>query len=330
MSLSILSRFFGGTAIRGGLRTKLLLSLMSGVFMLVNGVAIRGAEEPTAAEVEAEATYMLRYQFDPEEVVRWKVVHRGSTETKIQGNTQTSESRSESIKAWHVKEVDTAGVITLVHQVDRVDMWQKISDRPEVRYNSKLDTVAPREYEQVAKTIGVPLTTVKFQPDGQILERDSKHAATNLGLGEIVMLLPPKPVKLGGTWYEPAEVRLRLSDGSTQKVKIHKHYTLESVAAGVATIGVTTQVLTPVNDPRLEAQLVQQLVKGTIQFDLERGRILRQQMNWDETIVSFNGADSMMKYRARFTEELLGPDAEVSTTLPTVRAQRTDKPALRR
>ena len=288
------------------------------------------SEEGQATEVDAESTYMLRYQFDPEEIIRWKVVHRGSTETKIQGNVQTSESRSESIKAWYVKEVDTEGVITLVHQVDSVDMWQKLSDRPEVRYNSKLDTMPPREYEQVAKTIGVPLTTVKFQPDGQILDRDSKQAPTNLGLGEIVMLLPPKPVKLSGTWYEPAEVRLRLPDGATQKVKIHKHYTLESVAAGVATIAVKTQVLTPVRDPRLEAQLVQQLVKGTIQFDLERGRILRQQMDWDETVVSFNGADSMMKYRARFTEELLGPDAEVSSTLPTVRAQRGDKPALRR
>jgi hypothetical protein len=62
-------------------------------------------------------------------------------------------------------------------------------------------------------------------------------------------------------------------------------------------------------------------------------------MNWDETVVGFNGADSMMKYLARFTEELLPaeqtaskPQAE-STASPaaeTARASRNDEPALRR
>ena len=37
-------------------------------------------------------------------------------------------------------------------------MWQKISDRPEVRYNSRTDKNPPLLYQQVAETVGVPMT----------------------------------------------------------------------------------------------------------------------------------------------------------------------------
>ncbi len=81
----------------------------------------------------------------------------------------------------------------------------------------------------------------------------------------------------------------------------------------MATISVDTEVLTPVNDPKIQAQLVQQLTSGEIKFDVDAGRPLARRIDWDETVVGFNGADSMMKYLARFTEELLPVDATAST-----------------
>ena len=258
-----------------------------------------------AAEDAAPETYLLRYQFKAGEQVRWKVTHLGTTETKIQGNTQTSKSSSVSTKVWTVSNVDADGDFTFVHAIANVDMWQQLSDRPEVRYNSETDEQAPPEYQQVAKTVGQPLTTVKISPKGDILERNNPANASFLGLGDIVMLLPEKPVKVGSTWYEPSELQIRMQDGRVKKINIRKLYSLEKVQTGVATIAVKTEVLTPVNDPKIESQLVQQLTSGTIKFDVDAGRIISKQMDWDETVVGFSGAESMMKYLARFTEELL-------------------------
>jgi hypothetical protein len=75
------------------------------------------------------------------------------------------------------------------------------------------------------------------------------------------------------------------------------------VAAGVATIEVKTQVLSPVDDPRIRSQLVQRLQFGTIRFDVDAGRVLSKQMDTDEIVIGFQGADSIMQYLARFTEE---------------------------
>jgi len=294
---------------------------------------------PTLADDAAGETHLLRYSFTETEAVRWRVVHLGTTETTIQGNTQTSKSRSESTKVWKVSSVDSEGNITFVHSVEHVDMWQQLTDRPEVRYNSEQDKKAPPEYEHVAKTVGVPIATVTINSKGDVIKREPPAKNVNFGIGGIVMLLPPKPVKVGSRWHEPSEVRARLPDSRVKRVKIRKLYELTKVKTGVATISVKTEVLTPVNDPRIESQIVQQLTAGTIKFDLEAGRIISKQMDWDETVVGFNGADSLMKYLARFTEELLPPKSQTAGKNPkskdkplakTARGKRTDAPVLRR
>jgi len=278
----------------------------------------------------------LRYKFAQGESVTWKVEHRGATETTIQGNTQTSESRSVSSKVWRITGVDSKGNMSMTHSVANVDMWQKLSDRPEIRFNSKTDKEAPPEYQHVAATIGVPLATVTFSSDGTVVKRDESRRPANLGLGDLVMLLPPKPVKVGSRWHEPSEIRIREKDGRQKTIKTRKQYTLEKIETGVATIKIETQVLTPINNSTIKSQLVQQLTNGTIKFDIDAGRILKKQMEWDESVVGFNGADSLMKYVARYTEEIqatVTADAGDQKDQPrgtTARANPTDEPALRR
>ena len=258
----------------------------------------------------------MRYKFAPGETIRWKVVHLGTTETKISGNTQTSRSRSVSTKLWQVQEVSADGDVTFTHSVENVEMWQQISDRPEVSYDSNKDQQAPPEYQQVAETVGKPLTTVTINAHGEILKKDTESPRINFGLGDIVMLLPPKPVRAGSRWYEPAELQVRHPDGRVERIKIRKLYTLEKVQTGVATIQVKTEVLTPVDQPRIQSQLVQQLTNGTIKFDVDAGRVIAKQIDWDESVVGFNGAESMMKYLARFTEELQTDPGPVATAPP--------------
>jgi hypothetical protein len=64
-------------------------------------------------------------------------------------------------------------------------------------------------------------------------------------------------------------------------------------------------VLPPVNDPKVRAQLVQRMTKGTIRFDLTAGRVLSQETNLDEQVIGFSGPGSNLHYLGRFTEELL-------------------------
>jgi hypothetical protein len=270
----------------------------------------KAADKDIAAELERAKqrlgpSYTLAYKFAAGEQFRTKVVHLDTVETKIKGVTQTTQSRTVSTRVWRIKSVEASGQIVFENVVERVQMWNSVSGQPEVSYDSRTDEKPPAGFDQIAASIGRVLATVTIDPHGRILARENAQKHFNPGIGELTIPFPNTPVKGGASWSIPEELKLTSEDGSVKKIKTQQQYKLEKVETGVATISIQTQVLTPVNDPKLQSQLVQRLQKGTIKFDLDAGRLIHKQMDIDEEVFAFQGADSHMQYLARFTEEPL-------------------------
>ncbi len=280
------------------------------VVLLTLSAAPLSAQEDVAAEIaKATAeldttTYALRYDFTPGEEIRYKVEHRATVDTKIEGDRQVTKSRTASTKLWKVETV-TGDTIKFVHMIEAVDMWQQTDGTDEIRYNSAKDEAPPSQYEHVAKTVGKPLAVVTVNTAGQVLERESGKANPDLGFGGIIFPLPKGEVTVGHTWTTPKILKLRESDGRVKQVKVQLRYELEKVSLGVATISIKTEVLTPISNAQLKSQLVQQLSNGTLRFDIDAGRVLSKSLEWTESVIGFNGAASNMKYLAKFTEDLM-------------------------
>ncbi len=263
--------------------------------------------------------YTLRYKFRPGEVIRTQVLHRVSLDTTISGTTQTAETISGSVKIWKITDVDSAGHMTLEHSVESVDMRQKLSGRDEIKFNSKTDKQPPPGYEAVAKSVGVPLTVVTFEPSGKVVKRVDKrpNASPEAQNSQMVMPLPEGPISIGESWNHPQDVTITLEENETKIIKTRQHYTLEKIANGVATISVATQVLTPVSNPKIQSQLIQRLTQGTVRFDVDAGRVLSEQLELDERVLGFNGPDSSLHYLGRFTEDYLPTPAKTAAKTTT-------------
>ncbi len=264
----------------------------------------------------ANGKYHLQYKFQAGEVIRWEVVHRAVVDTTIQGSNQTAETRSTSIKMWKVTGVSLKGEVALVHSVESIDMWQKTQGRPEVRYNSQTDDQVPAGYEEIAEAVGVPLTVVTLDRHGNVLSREEKHKQSNPSNVPLTIPLPADPVSIGYSWSVPSDFEVILKGGSSRKIQTKEKFKLEKISDGVATISVETQVVTPLNDPAIEAQLVQRLTNGTLKFDLEQGRVISQQLDLDRRIVGFSGAASSMHYVTRFTEDLMSAGTSTAAKAP--------------
>lgn len=254
-----------------------------------------------ALSVEGEQ-HTLAYKFTPGEEVRTRVAQLSTVDTKIKGQVSVAKSRSISTKVWKITAVDGQGNITLENSVADVDMWQSVTGKPEIKYNSLTDKTPPLGYQYVADSIGKPLATLTITPAGKLMERRSGLPQMNTGLGDLAVPLPEGPVKAGDTWETPEDIRLKIDDVNLT-IKVRQFYRLVLVQTGVATISVETQVLTPVRDPKILSQLVQRMQKGTIKFDIDAGRLLHRQMDLDESILGFNGPESHMNYLSRTTEE---------------------------
>ncbi|NIP86487.1 MAG: hypothetical protein GTO03_13335, partial [Planctomycetales bacterium] len=217
-----------------------------------------------------------------------------------------------------VEAVDPEGRFTIVHSVEYVDMRNDLSGRQTVRYDSRTGTQPPPGFEPIAKRVGIPLTKVVFDADGRILHRE-EIAPGNTSSTQMTVPLPGRAVAVGEAWTFPYDLDVPLENGRTKKIKMRQRMELEKVVEGVATIQVATQVLTPVDSPEVEAQLVQRQSQGTVQFDIDQGRVIAQQIDLDRRVTGYPSATSTMRYRTRFTEKLLGDEQTASRSPPAAR-----------
>jgi hypothetical protein len=271
------------------------------------------------AKENVASTYKLGYRFRPGETMRTKVVHLVTVESKIKGTAQNTKSRSVSTRAWIIREVDASGNITFDNVVEHVQMWNSVEGREEVHYDSAKDPTPPSGFENVATSIGKVLASIKIDPQGRILSRTNNQAQYNPGIGDLTVPFPPadkQPLKPGVTWSIPDVLSMPLDDGTIKKVQTQQQYKLDKVENGVATISVATTILTPINDPKLQSQLIQRLQRGTIKFDIDAGRLLHKQFDIDQQVFGFSGADSHMAYLARLTEEPIKDDLKSAAAQP--------------
>jgi hypothetical protein len=257
-----------------------------------------------SAQDAAPAKHLLRYKFAKGEEIHWSTLHQGAWTTKIKGHEQKSTSTSKSTKTWKITDLSAAEHISFEHSLGHVQMTRQVGDRAPEHYDSKADPKPPQGYETVAATVGQTITEAVIDNRGNVIERHDKFPKFNLAVGDLVTPLPEEAIAIGGEWYAPDEVKLPVK-GGIKVVKLRRAFRLENVAAGLATIKFTTQVLTPVNDPHAEAQLIQHVTQGVIKFDIDAGRVLSRQLDWRDTVLGFEGPESSMNYLARFTEELL-------------------------
>lgn len=263
-------------------------------------------DEATPAEKPAEAQkYLLRYKFKAGETVYWDVEHRAQIRTTISGTTQTAETITKSTKIWKVLDVNKKGEARFEHSVSHIDMRQLLSGRAEQHYNSDADASPSPAFAEVAKAADRPLSVITLDAQGAVKDREIKYSQPNENQGQITIPLPDDKVAVGESWSFPYEIELTAPNKSgVKKVSTRQKFTLQDVRDGVAYIKVATQILTPISDPAIEAQLIQRQSDGEVRFDIAAGRVIGQQTDLDKSVVGFQGDASSMHYVMRFVERL--------------------------
>lgn len=257
-------------------------------------------------EVTVPETVHLRYVFRRGDTVASRVEHRALTETTMNGVTESVETMTDSTRTWRVVHVDAAGAATLEQSVNNVTMTSRSSDRGEIRWASSGDAEPPPGYEAVPASLGVPLVRLTVSPAGLVLERRELRPCPAAASGDLVIVpLPEEPVPVGHIWTVPDEVIVEVPNGPRKAVRTRLRYRLEAVHDGLATIAVDTTVLTPLDDPRLEARLLERIWDGTIRFDIEAGRITSRRTAIDRRVVGFGGPQSSVRYKASLDEQTI-------------------------
>jgi hypothetical protein len=170
----------------------------------------------------------------------------------------------------------------------------------------------------------VPLSSVQISPKGKILQHQKK--VLNQGAEDdapIVLRLPEEPVAIGDAWDEPFDVVVKLQQGGNKTIQTRRHHKLADVKDGIAKIEVVYQVLSPIDAP-VEVQIVQRLMNGRVSFDIEKGRIVSQQMDVDKRILGFAGPTSSVQYIMKMEEKLLNDESKTAAKPEPKTASKTN------
>ena len=264
------------------------------------------------AQAEGGETYLMRYAFVPGTRLTSQVTHMATNYTKVNSSEENSSSRTVSHKTWDFIRCEN-GEFTFEYRITDIDMSQRVGSGAEIRYSSKQEEEPMPQFKEVAETVNELRSTVTIDEQGLIIARSDHKNPPNLGMGDITLPLPSDPVSIGASWESPRELRIQREDGSLKLVKFRELFRLEKVSAGIATISVRSEMITIINEPKEEAQVLQQLSDGTIKFDLDAGQMIAKNLEWDKRVVGFAGPGSVMEYSARLDEEVISSEVTASS-----------------
>ena len=258
-----------------------------------------------AEHLAKKQKYLLQYKFAKGDVLNWEVEHTTSTKAQIAATLEETSSRSQSGKQWQVVNVDQNGNMRFVHSIQWAKMWQQVGENEPVTYDSRQDKSSPAEFVKVEKRLGKPLAMITVAPNGQIVDRKTTTKQTDFGVGEICIPMPKDKVSVGHQWHVPTRFSGNDEHGRKRQLNAQVKYKLAKVKGKFAYISFNTVVRTPIESQKVRSQILQKLTRGYAVFDIPAGRIVRKEVEWNETVQGYEGPDSFLSYNCRLTEKFV-------------------------
>jgi len=288
---------------RSSVRPFVSLNLLA---LLVTGVAVADSQK-----------YPLRLQFEPGAALHYTVGNESTIDVQVGTTSEKVSHSSESGRVLQSVKLNEDGSSVLEISIEYVNL---AADNGKIAWDSRSGQSPPAQFAGIDKTIGVPLMTITVAPSGAVIAAENNGKAADKAQLEATQfdlfpMLPANPVAVGESWTEPFKVEVLTSAKLPKSISLQRTYTLKSVNNGIAEIDVKTSVLTPIDDPLEEGQLIQRTPSGTLRLNIAQGRMLERVMKLDNQVVGFQGAQSVLHVVGTRQESL--ESAEKAAAAPT-------------
>lgn len=270
-------------------------------------------EVATSPETPASETALLRYQFQPGQVVRYLVDDKSTVDLEYGATREVFNYKTTSWKHYTVKQVHEDGSATVELVIDRAKM-QVEGDNRSISFDTNSVGAPPHEFSQFVELIGksrlveVSATGVISAPEKTpaVFEKAAELDQQNTN---VLIRLPQDEVSVGKTWNDDFDIQVELEEFPKRRtIRLRRLYTLTSLEGDVATIDLQTVVLNAVTDPKIEAQLIQRTMAGVIHFHVPTGRIQSREGRLSNEVVNFSGPGSRIKVDRTLQEAITADD----------------------
>ncbi|GEM_PF-1900109 len=290
-------------------------------FMACGGLSAQETVQNERSVIEGEKV-TLAYQFKKGDVWRYQLREKGTQESISEASDTLGENNSSLWKHYRITETFDDGSALMEVVVDRFQLNFKMYINDELQktivYDTATENEPPPEFRSVKKSIGKPFAKVKMTASGEIIEmnflqetsaNDQEQTKQRQGLP---ILFPKTPVSVGEYWSDKLTVNLAVTPVLKKEYTVQTIYQLNKVDENIATIELKTIVQPRLTNPVLRGQMMRYLPSGTIEFDMNQGRILTRSEVIDRREVGVGGPKTAMQVLNRKMERLIEGDQKVS------------------
>lgn len=252
--------------------------------------------------------YLLRYQFKNGEQLRYQTTQKMTQEAVGENQRKVDISTVMQKRRFLVSDVRKNGDASATMQFEKVHMELKSGDLDPIVFDSSMTLKeVPRLYQAAARKLRGVAPEFELSAGGIKLDNEGVELAPKKGRACFMVLLPQKEVRVGDTWKSTLEVEVRLTPKVNRTIRLLRTHRLSKVEDGIAHITVSTSVLSRVVSVQVKSQLLQATPQGMIQFDIANGRVVRRELNFDNSVLGAFGAGTMLSARGKTVEKLLPP-----------------------
>ncbi|MEZ6131917.1 MAG: DUF6263 family protein [Planctomycetaceae bacterium] len=272
------------------------------------------AVSDVAASESAEPRYLLRYQFQPGDQLRYSATQKLTQTGVAKAGRDVDFSEIQQQRLFTVEDVSDDGMAKVAMQFEHVRMeWQSGDDTPEVFDSTMAENEVPRRFKESARNLKKAAPKYTVHPEGSPVNKDGEEVFPEGGQATFMIPLPAEAVPVGHSWKTNIVVKVRLDIKVNREITLLRTYRLKSVVDDIATIGFATSVATTVKSPTVKAQLLQATPQGEIQFDLKHGRLVKKVIRIDNLALGVLGPNSMLSAVGSTVETLVEDDAAVTS-----------------
>ena len=285
----------------------------------------RAADASSSVSQAAGQAVLLRYQFQPGEVLRYRMTQIGKLRAEVEDTAEENVTQVDQLRHFEVRSVDENEKASIVMRFESVEMSVARNDGPPVIFHSGMapDEV-PRLFQATAYRLREKAPDFVVLPtgrpadaDGQEILRFSDRECEDIERQEqakvhLMMPLPVAKVRPGDSWKFYRVVKVRVTKEIQREIRLLTSWHLESVVNGIAKITFATSPAAKVRTPSVWAQLIEATPKGHVLFDVEGGRLLRRVSRNDRSVYNALGRNTVLTTSRETIEQLLPQKKQVT------------------
>ena len=252
----------------------------------------------------------LRFHWQPGQVLDYQVEQTTRAVEVVGDNTTDSTTKVSEVKRWEVLAVDPAGVATVRLSLVRLRLETNPDGEPLIFDSTQPAQSNPQMREQLSKFVGVPLTVLRVDPTGKVLEiKEGKYGSPAKFETEppFVVVLPANAA--GPRWERPYNITLEPPQGTGEKFETVQQYAEQPAVrkGAVWTFALRTTVKKPPEAVADQLPLTPLQPEGTIEFDTAAGLMRKATLAIDKELKGHQGEGSSYHFTSSYSETYLPP-----------------------